>query len=630
MLAYAQLLSAQSSDEDYSPSTLKRLALDQLVDVEITSVSRRPEPLSHAASAIDVITADEIRRSGSNNLPDTLRLATGLDVAQFDGHTWAISARGFNITTANKMQVLMDGRSLYTPLYSGVFWDVQSTFMPDIEQIEVIRGPGATLWGSNAVNGVINIRSKSAKETQGWIVQTGAGNEERGFGGIRYGGKVGDTYFRVYATGLLRDGLTLERLGNDGQDGYSLSQGGFRMDSEISTDDLLTLQGDIYTGRFGQLIGNKVEASGGNGIARWTRQLSSDSNVMLQAYYDSTHRTIPGVVSEDRDTFDLEFQHTFTTAEVHDVVWGLNLRVSKDQIGNLGPALAFLPDHETLYLYSGYIQDEFHVIPNLLTLTLGTKLEYNSFSGFEFEPSFRFALTPTPKQTIWGAVSRAVRTPTRIDQDLYAPNPAVAAPTILQSSRDFESETLIAYELGYRVKAAQNLTADLSLFYNDYDNLRSQEPVGAGPFPVTFANNLEGTSYGAELGVNWRPRPWWQLNLGYTLMDSHLHAKPGSHDTTSGRAEGNDPNNILVARSSIDLPGNVEFDTVFRYVSDRPSPVTPAYSTVDVRLAWARPHGVELALVGRNLLDQAHPEYRGGAVARELGRSVYFTVTWRF
>ena len=609
---------------------LKRMPLEQLVDVEIYSVSRRPSPLSLAPSAIDVLRSNDIRRAGATNVPDALRLATGLHVAQIDGHTWAISSRGFNTSASNKLQVLMDGRSLYTPLFSGVFWDVQHTFLPDLEQIEVIRGPGATLWGANAVNGVINIRTKSAKETQGILLHGGGGNEERGFGGVRYGGTVGKTAYRVYATHLNRDSLTLEQGGLDAQDEFALTQGGFRMDSELTQSDLLTIQGDLYEGKFGQLNAGDVDASGGNGIVRWTRQINATSSLMLQTYYDRTHRLIPGVFSENRDTYDAELQHRFAWKNTQ-VVWGLNYRASHDELGNLGRVLAFKPDRETLHLVSGYLQDEFQLIPDRLTVTVGSKFEHNSFSDFEIQPTARFALQAAHAQTIWGAISRAVRTPTRIDQDLTLPNPAFGSAPALITNRGFESEVLIAYELGYRVKPVGNLSLDLALFYHDYDRLRSQEPTGPdGGRPLLLRNGLDGESYGAELTLRWQPAAWWQLNVGYTLMETELRRGSGSHDPVNGRGEGNDPNHILVARSSIDLPGRMEFDSILRWVSELPDPAVPAYVTLDLRLGWEPRPGLEVAIVGRNLLDEFHPEARATTGTRELSRSVFGTLTWRF
>ncbi len=465
----------------YRTSELKKLPLEELLDVRITSASRRPEPIWRAASAIDVVTSDTIFRAGATNLPDALRLAAGLDVAQIDGHSWAISTRGFNlsfnISVANKMEVLMDGRSLYTPLYSGVFWDVQRTFLPDLEQIEVVRGPGATLWGTNAVNGVINIRTKSAEETQGFLLDGGGGNEQ-GYTGIRYGGRLGrDTYYRAYVMHQRTDSLTFELSGADAQDETQFTQGGFRIDSNLNVEDTLTLQGDGYAGTFGQFNQPNIEVDGNNLIVRWTRRFSGDASVGLQGYYDRTHRLVPNVFAEDRNTFDLQLEGRFVVGQ-HDVVYGADYRLSADQIGNLGPSLAFLPAEQTNHVVSGYVQDEWHIVPRTFSLLAGSKFEYNTFSGFEVQPTGRFLWNPTENQTVWGAISRAVRTPTRIDQDLFLPNPIDPAPRLifLRGSKDFEEERLIAYELGYRFRIERTLAFDLAGFYNDYDHLRSQEP----------------------------------------------------------------------------------------------------------------------------------------------------------
>lgn len=617
------------TDDVYrSPSELKKLSLEQLVDVEITSASRRPEPISQASSAIDVITGDTIRRSGALNLPDALRLGAGMEVAQIDGHTWAISARGFNISTANKLQVLLDGRSLYTPLFSGVFWDVQRTFLPDLEQIEVIRGPGATLWGANAVNGVINIRTKSARDTQGFLVDA-VGGSEGGSLGLRYGGRMGrDTYYRAYVMRERADGLSLEG-GGDAQDETDFTQGGFRVDSVLGLNDTLTVQGDGYAGAFGQLNAQDVEVDGGNFLARWGHQFGVDSSLSVQGYYDRTHRLIPGVFEEYRNTFDVELEGRFVLG-AHDIVYGGNYRVSLDEIGNLGPTIAFLPANETEHLISAYVQDEWHIIPRQFSAVAGSKFEYNTFSGFEIQPSGRLVWTPAADQTFWGAVSRAVRTPTRIDQDVFAPNPATGAPVVLRGTRDFESEVLFAYELGYRVQPSKTLSLDLSLYYNDYDNLRSQEPQGPAGTPFVLANMLEGHTYGATLAGRWRVTDWWELDGNVSALHVDLHRSPGSLDPSNGVGEANDPDYFFALRSSMDLPGHIQFNAVLRYVSDLPHPVTPSYLGLDLRLAWMPRENFEFAIIGRDLLDPHHPEFRGAVVTREVERRVFGTIKWTF
>lgn len=611
-----------------SPTQLKKLQLEELINTEITSASRRPEPLSHASSAVDVLTGDEIERAGATNIPDALRLAPEVQVAQVNGNTWGISARGFNNTTANKMQVLMDGRNLYTPLYSGVFWDVQQTFMPDLQQIEIVRGPGATLWGADAVNGVINIITKSAKDTQGLLIYGGGGDELLGFGGLRYGDRIGqDTYYRAYIMHQSRDGLHIEGDGDSDED-TNFTQGGFRIDSQPSSQDLFTLQGDAYSGAFGKLDADDTQVDGQNIIGRWTRQFESDSSLMLQAYYDRTRRLVPSVFEEVRNTFDIELQRRFVAGN-HDLLFGANYRVSHDDIGNLGPTLAFIPDEETAQLVSGYAQDEWHIVPNQFYLTLGSKFEYNTFSGFEYQPSVRFTWLPTPNQTVWGAISRAVRTPTRIDQNFFVPNPSSNAPSVLVANPDFDSEELIAYELGYRVRPTEDLSIDLAAYYNDYDDLRSLEPLGLTRFPATLSNMLEATGYGGALTIKWRPVSWWEVTGGASALHLDFTRKTGSRNSTGPAAEGNDPNWMAVAHSMLDLPWRMKFDTVFRFVDELSDPVSPAYFTIDARLAWSPTDHLELALVGRDLLDDHHPEFRG-LITQEVERSIFATVKWSY
>ncbi|HEV3410560.1 MAG TPA: TonB-dependent receptor plug domain-containing protein [Chthoniobacterales bacterium] len=622
-----------------SPAELKKLSLEQLLATEITSASRRPEPISQAPSAIDVITAETILRSGVTNIPDALRLAAGIEVAQFDGHNWRISSRGFN-EGSNKLQVLMDGRSVYTPLFSGVFWDVQRTFLPDLEQIEVIRGPGATLWGANAINGVINIRTKHARDTQGFLLDGGGGNQE-GYAGMRYGGRIGrNTYYRAYVMHQRTNGLHLERpAGGNAEDETEFTQGGFRIDSSIGNDDTFTFQGDVYAGVFGQYRAADAEAEGGNFIARWTHEYGIDSSISLQTYYDRTHRRAPPVIEEDRDTFDIELEGR-TVLGAHDLVYGANYRVSADEIENLAANLAFIPASETLHLVSAYVHDEWHLVPRKFALIAGSKFEYNSFSGFEIQPTGRFLWTPTATQTLWGAVSRAVRTPTRLDQDIVSPNPELVpdAEPLLIPNRDFESEELIAYELGYRLAATRDLSFDVVGFYHDYDNIRSAEVIGGTPGdpldPAIFQlrNLNEGETYGTTMSMRSRLTDWWRVDANFSYLQVDFGRGPGSNDPNDGRGEWNDPDYFWTVRSSIDLPWDLQFDTVLRYVDDLPQPATPSYLGLDLRLAWSPNKNIQVAIVGRDLLDPHHPEFRAQppAPTREVNRSVFGTVRWSF
>src|SRR5450756_1218714 len=389
----------------------KKMSLEQLMDLDVTSVSKHTEKLSETASAIQVITGEQIRRSGASSIPEALRLAGNLEVAQVDSRQWAISARGFNNTTANKMLVLIDGRTVYTPLYAGVFWDVQDTLLEDIDRIEVISGPGTALWGANAVNGVINITTKSAKDTQGLFLEGGGGTELRDFGGFRYGGQLAtNLYYRVYGKYFDRDSEVLPN-GHEATNDWNMGQGGFRVDWEATPINLLTLQGDMYGGNAAMPgPAGDTGMGGGNVLGRWTHTLADDSDFKLQLYYDRTHRNIPQTFSENLDTYDLDFQHRFPLGERNSIVWGVGYRLTEDDVGNTA-ALGFLPPRLEQQTFSGFVQDEIALVQDRLNLTLGTKLEHNDYSGFEYEPSARLAWLITPKQTAWLAVSRAVRSP---------------------------------------------------------------------------------------------------------------------------------------------------------------------------------------------------------------------------
>ena len=455
---------------------LKELSLEELMDIEVTSVSKRPERLSETASAIQVITQEDIRRSGATRLPEALRLASNLEVAQIDSRRWAISARGFNSPFSNKLLVLIDGRTVYTPLFAGVFWDVQDTLLEDIDRIEVISGPGATLWGANAVNGVINIITKDAKDTQGTLLAGGGGTELRGFGGVRYGGAVAPNFrYRIYGKYFDRDGTVLPD-GRDASDDWHQGQGGFRMDWDASESDVFTVQGDGYDGRISQAGADAIDVSGANVIGRWSHTFYEGSELTLQLYYDRTHRDIPGEVSEDLDTYDVDFQHRFPLGERHDIVWGLGYRLIEDDVGN-SPAVAFLPPQVSRQWFSGFVQDEIALVKDRVHLTLGTKIEHNDYTGFEFQPSGRLAWRLSEQQILWSAISRAVRTPSRIDRELFL---RVDDPDLrIDGGPDFESEELLAYELGYRVQPFSRLGLSLAAYYNDYDDLRSRESQSA-------------------------------------------------------------------------------------------------------------------------------------------------------
>jgi iron complex outermembrane receptor protein len=627
LLLFASPTFAQAPPSAQPPGELKKLSLDELQTIEVMSVSKRPEKLLETASAIQVITADDIRRSGATSLPEALRLASNLQVAQVDSRSWAISARGFNSTSANKLLVLIDGRVVYTPLHAAVFWEVQDTLLDDVDRIEVISGPGATLWGANAVNGVINIITKAAADTQGILVTGGGGSELHGVGGVRYGGAVGTrAHFRAYGKFFGRGNSALTDR-NQATDNWNLGQGGFRLEWNASPVDRFTVQGDVYDGRIAQRALSDITVSGGNVLGRWSRTLSKNSDFALQMYYDRTHRTMPGTFGENLHIFDADFQHHVRVAERHDIVWGLGYRVDRDDVRNIA-LLTFLPAQVSQQWFSGFVQDEMPLANNRLHLTLGTKIEHNDYTGVEVEPGARLGWTLTDRHMLWGAISRAVRMPSRIDRDLFAPS---SPPFLLAGGSGFVSEGVLAYELGYRSRPQQRLSLAVATFYNDYDNLRSAERINPpAPFPIVIANGQTGTSYGAELTAEYRASDWWRLRSGYTGLRLNIRPKPGSTDQTFGSSESHDPNHQWFLRQSLDLPAHVQFDFGFRHVSRIANQTVPAYSELDARLGWQATRTLEWSIVGQNLLHDHHAEFGPSVTRREVERGAYVKLAWRF
>ena len=629
------------SNTPASSRPLTTLSLDELMRIQVTTVARRSQPVSEVASAVHVITHEDIRRSGVTSIPDALRLAPGVQVAQVDAHDWAISARGFNDLFANKLLVLQNGRSVYTPLFSGVFWDVQDTILEDIERIEVVRGPGATLWGANAVNGVINIITRSAADTQGWLVSGGAGTEELGFGTVRYGGKISDdAHFRVYGNYADHDDSALSN-GDEAHDAWQLGRTGFRVDWEPSDQNDFMFEGDWHAARLLQVytvpaVTGPAEARddnhvrGGHILGRWTHTISDDSDVRLQAYYERNERDT-WVFEEERDTADLDLQHQFALGSRNKIIWGAGYRISHDDIPS-SQLLSFDPDRRTVSLVSSFIQDEISLVPDRLRLIIGTKLEHNDYTGIEVQPSGRMVWTPTERQALWGAVSRAVRTPSRAEDDirLLQPVPTGQFATV-RGSGSLESEKLIGYEIGYRIQIHRRVFLDLAAFYNDYEDLRTIEPVA----PLTFAarNRMEGETYGVEIAPRVELTDWWQLSAGYSYLQMQLHRESDSADVTAELDEGRNPHHQVFFRSSTDLPGNFEFDWTIRYVDSLPAVGVSSYVALDTRLAWRPRPNLELAIVGQNLLDGRHQEFESSFIrtqVTEVEHSVYGKITWRF
>ena len=632
---------AQSQDTIATPGELKRMSLEELLEINVTSVSRKPEKLSQVASAIQVITNEEIHRSGATNIPEALRLAPNLQVAQVGAHQWAITARGFNSTTANKLLVLIDGRSIYTPLFSGVFWEIQDVLLEDVDRIEVISGPGGAVWGANAVNGVINIITKSSKDTQGLYAEAGGGSTLNDFAGARYGGKFGShTTYKAY--GKYFDGDNeLYSNGDNVTDSWRMGRGGIRIDAQTSKRDNLTVSADAYGGNMNSPVGGTSLASGGNLTSRWSHTVSATSDMSLQFYYDRTQLSNPepagpfspaGTLKDGLDTYDLDFEHRFAAGDRNHLVWGLGYRFTKDMVVNSRP-LGFFPAHLDHSLVSGFVQDEITLAPDVF-FTLGTKLEHNDYTGYEVEPTARLRWSFTPKQMVWAAVSRAVRTPSRIERDVKEP---AQFPVILQGSSDFESETLVAYELGYRAEIGTKVSASVSAFYNDYGDLRSVSFTPATIIPLFFANNLEGETHGIEFSATYQPLPWWSLRAGFDVLKESLHVKPGESDINHALNETADPERQFSLHSSFNLPKRIELDAGLRWVDTVYNnnggvlATVPSYMDMDVRLGWHATKRMELSIVGQNLLHAHHPEFGVPDSTREaIRRAVYGKVSWQF
>ena len=610
-----------------SRDDLTELSLEDLMAIEVTSVSKKSQKVSDAGAAVFVITQEDIRRSGVTSIPEALRMAPGIEVARIDANKWAISARGFNNFLANKLLVLMDGRSVYQPLFAGVYWNLQDTLLEDIDRIEVIRGPGATIWGANAVNGVINIITKNARETQGGLLAAGGGTKEKDFGGLRYGAKVGEgSYVRAYGKYFNR-GAFPNVVGGKASDAWEAGSGGFRLDSEFAGDSALTLQGDLAQGYVDEVSESPVLTppftktfTGGtfataNLLTRWQRTISATSEISLQLYYDRTDRRAPDN-REIRNTVDADFLHRFKPGDRHEFVWGLGYRHTRGDFSS-DTLIKLEPSRRGDDLFSGFLQDDILLVDHRLHLILGSKFEHNDYTGVEIQPSGRLVWTPHDRHTFWGAVSRAVRTPSWGETDGSIPltvvpplapgNPSsLPAALTLVGNRDLQPERLMAYELGYRFHPAKRFSLDAAAFYNVYSDMIAGRqgapemvltPTPHLVIPINGDNGMFGKTYGAELAADWRVLPRWRLQAAYTCLQVVLEAKEGSLMALEN-SDGRSPQNQVSLRSSFDLTRDVELDAWVRYADRIASLDLPAYTTLDLRLGWKPFPGVELSIVG--------------------------------
>jgi iron complex outermembrane recepter protein len=636
---------------------LTKVKIEDLMNMEVTSVSKKEQKLSQVAAAIFVITQEDICSSGATNIPDLLRMVPGLDVAQINANTWAISSRGFNLQFANKLLVLIDGRAVYTPLFGGVNWDTQDVPLEDIERIEVIRGPGGTVWGANAVDGVINIITKKAGDTKGGLVTAGGGTQTQEFGTMQYGGKIEDSSdYRIFAKYLNDDHLS-NLSGQNGEDDWHFLHGGFRVDTKLSKKDSLTTEGDIYTGEEGSIIVHSVLApveninverlaplSGGDILTRWDHIFSSSSDITLQFYFDRYARDGPES-SEHRDTVDVDFQNHIVVGARNDLIWGGDYRHSSDQTtGTIDQA--FLPADETGDLFSAFIQDQITLKPDRVSLYVGSKLENSYFRGFDYEPSARVAWTPSARRTFWAAISRASRTPAQRDVGINAVLAALPGPAevVLLGNPNIQSEHVIAYEAGYRAQPIERLSFDLTVFFNNYHSLESTEDLpsffdsdSTPPVlvqPMTYANKMYGTTEGIEASAKWKPTERWTLSPGYSFLEMHLHTESSSLDTGSVADEqGSNPGHQAQLRSHVELSSKFSWDTNAYFLGRLPAQFVASYTRLDSQLTRRLSERVQLSVTGQNLLSDHHAEFNDqfqSVNSSLIKRSAYAKLTWRF
>jgi iron complex outermembrane receptor protein len=652
----AGLLMAQDPPRD-----LADLSLEELMRIEVTTASRKEQSLFDAPAAAGVIRGEDIRRMGVRSIPEALRMVPGTNVSRIDANKWAVSIRGFSDRFSNKLQVLIDGRSVYTPLFSGVFWDQQDVFLEDVDRIEVIRGPGGAVWGANAVNGVINVITKKAKDTHGGLLFAGGGTEERGFGGLRWGGAAGaDVHYRAYAKYYVRDEQRDPVTEDPADDDSWQGRAGFRTEWAASDVDTLTVSGEYFAGKSGTITrlaapapqfvdpaDEDYDLNGGHAILRWERRLGGTGLLSAQL---SLARTLieTSYFGETRNTLDFDVTHRWMPVEGHDVVWGAGYRLTRDDVSD-SFSVQLDPERETDDVVSVFAQDEIALSGEALKLTLGARAEHNDYTGFEVQPSARLAFRPHDRHMLWLAASRAVRTPSRGENDIrliaaVLPPPAVP-PGLTDSqvrvygSRHVDSEDLLAYEAGYRVRPDDALTLDVAFFYNDYDNLVSNEPRGTSVEGTTlviaseFDNDYEGRTYGAELAATWQVANGVRVYGAYTALKMNLDHHGDSADAGAENAERRDAKGQAFARVSLDVVEDVAVDLMGRYVGPLGARDVDAYSELDLRVAWRALPSLELSVVGQNLLRDEHLESSNTGLterATEVERGVYLMGVWTF
>jgi iron complex outermembrane recepter protein len=653
---------AETSTGAESENPVKHLSLQELGDIEVTTASKQPERVFNTSAAIYVITQEDIERSGATNLPEVLRLAPGVEVARIDGSKWSIGIRGFGSRLARNVLVLIDGRTVYSTLLAGTYWEVQNVLIEDVDRIEVIRGPGGTIWGPNAVNGVINIITKSSKDTHGALISAEAGNIKTGLVDARFGsGTSGNFNYRVYAMGFDRG----PQYHSDGVrfDPWREAQGGFRTDWSKSARDSFTVQGDIYaegageavnatyyTPPYSQNLYGTARLGGGNLLGRWQRVFEEGKDFQLQAFYDRTVRLEPNF-DDLRNTYDIDFLDRFRLPGRQQISWGLGARFSRGDNPVVVPGLTFEPDPRTDRLLTAFLQDEINLVDKRLTLTAGTKFLRTNFTGWQLQPTGRILWTPTSNQTVWAAFTHAVRTPSDAEENFsllgyigYDGTPPTGMPFFARfnPNPDFRSEELNGYELGYRLLLHKTIYFDIASFFNHYSDLFSEDVTGspyevtspAGNYlllPANFGNGLTGTTKGVEFAPEWRPLPFWRLRASYSYLQMEIKKTPYSLDIgTAPITEGSSPKHEATILSGLDFAKVLSLDVTYRYVSDLPALKVASYSTADVRFDYQTSRQFKLSFVGRNLLQPHHAEFSGVDPGPAVGikRSMYGQLTW--
>lgn len=631
--------------------------LSSLMEIQITSAGRKEQNLADVPAAVYVIDQEDIKNSGFTSVPELLRLVPGLQVARISSSKWAISSRGFNGTFANKLLVQIDGRSVYTPSYSGVYWDVQNVVLEDVDRIEVIRGPGATLWGANAVNGIINIITKQSSDTQDSLLSAGAGSHEKAMATLRHGAQFNEnTYGRFYLSHHEQDSFEFAEDGSDAHDEWQITNGGFRLDGDVGLQNSWTLQGDLYHGDNDQRIDtfwtrtppyllqvfDRLDTNGCNLLSRWQHTFSEKSSWTLQTYYDFTNRD-EKYLEQTNHTFDIDFQHRFQVQSRHDIVWGIGYRFNKDDFNNTYQ-VEFTPDSRSNDLFSAFLQDEITLLKEKLLLTIGSKFEYNSYTGFEVQPNMRLLWKPGARHSLWTSVARAVRTPSRIEDSGRITTAVIPAPVLFDLSifgtSDFESERLTAYEAGYRYIPAQNFSIDIALYCNKYRGLQSYYQESQF-MPIYFFNAMEGDIHGLEIATAWAPTDWLETELGYSYIEVAMDDNSAANLYQEEVSEGSSPRHRFSVRTNFDLGNNLYLNLWGHYTDQlkaasvlavQNNVVVDDYVNLDANVRWLPKEGLEITLAGQNLLDSGHIEFIQEAFTTpiDIQRSIYAKMTWRF